>query len=325
MSIHQRLTEFPGESFKESVGTLFCTGCREEVGLKKTIIQQHIKSSKHSRGKEKLAVKESREQDIANVLKGYDNENHPKGETLRMAQHVYRFKVLRTFLKAGVAINKIDQFREIFEEQGYSLSHSSNLSNMIDVINKEEKDKVKREIAGRNVSIIFDGTTHVAEALNIILRFVCDDWKIEQRLVKLSLAAKSVTGEELAQQLLSCLSTNLGINSALLLAAMRDRASVNDVAIRTLKILYPNLVDIGCFSHTLDHIGEKMETPILDQFLKAWISLFAHSPKSRIAFKTQTGQSPKTHSATKWWSQFEVIKQVHDLFGDIPDFLDTAV
>ena len=65
VSIRQRLTEFPGENFKESVGTLFCTGFREEVGLRKTIIQQHIKSSKHSRGKETLAVKESRGQDIA--------------------------------------------------------------------------------------------------------------------------------------------------------------------------------------------------------------------------------------------------------------------
>ena len=57
VSIRQRLTEFPGENFKKSAGTLFCTGCREELGLKKTITQQHIKSSKHSRGKEKLAVK----------------------------------------------------------------------------------------------------------------------------------------------------------------------------------------------------------------------------------------------------------------------------
>lgn len=105
--------------------------------------------------------------------------------------------------------------------------------------------------------------------MNIILRFVSDDWKIEQHLVELLLVTKSMTGEELAQQLLSCLSTNLGINSALLLAAMRDRASVNDVAVRTLKILYPNVVDIGCFSHTLDHVGEKMETTILDQFMKA--------------------------------------------------------
>lgn len=94
-----------------------------------------------------------------------------------MAQCVYRFKGLSIFLKAGIAINKIDQFREIFEDQGYSLSHSSNLSSMIDVINKEEKDKVKREIAGSNVSIIFDGTTHIAEALNIILGFVPDNGK----------------------------------------------------------------------------------------------------------------------------------------------------
>ena len=115
VSIHQRLTEFLGESFKESAGTLFCNGCGEEVGLKKTTIQQPIKSSKHSRGNEKLAVKDS-----------------------------------------------------------------SNLSSTIDVINKEEKDKVKRERAGRNVSITFDRKTHVVEALKIILRFLSDDWKIEQ-------------------------------------------------------------------------------------------------------------------------------------------------
>lgn len=67
-----------------------------------------------------------------------------------------------------------------------------------------------------------------------------------------------------------------------------------------------------------------METPVLHQFMKAWISLFANSPKSRIAFKTQTGQSPQTHSPTRWWSKFEVIKQVHDSFHDIPNFLKTA-
>ena len=62
----------------------------------------------------KEKFKESREQDLANVLKGYDSENHPKGETQSMAQRVYRFKVVRIFLKDGVAINKIDQFGEIF-------------------------------------------------------------------------------------------------------------------------------------------------------------------------------------------------------------------
>ncbi len=35
---------------------------------------------------------------------------------------------------------------------------------------------------------------------------------------------------------------------------MRDRASVNNVAIQTVKIVYPCLLDVGCFSHTLDHV-----------------------------------------------------------------------
>lgn len=49
---------------------------------------------------------------------------------------------------------------------------------MIDVINKE-KEKVKKEIVGRNVFVIFDGTIYVVEVVNIIFRFVFDDWKIE--------------------------------------------------------------------------------------------------------------------------------------------------
>ena len=39
-------------------------------------------------------------------------------------------------------------------------------------------------------------------------------------------------------------------------AAMHDRASVNDAAMRIVKVIYPNLLDVGCFSHTLDLVGE---------------------------------------------------------------------
>ena len=52
--------------------------------------------------------------------------------------------------------------------------------------------------------------------------------------------------------------------------------------------VYPNLLDIGCFSHTLDHVGEKLSTPVLDEFSKAWINLFSQSPKSKLAWRTQT-------------------------------------
>ena len=42
-----RITEFPGESFTvlKSNGQLFCNACREEICLKKTMIENHVKSS----------------------------------------------------------------------------------------------------------------------------------------------------------------------------------------------------------------------------------------------------------------------------------------
>ena len=34
---------------------------------------------------------------------------------------------------------------------------------------------------------------------------------------------------------------------------LADRASVNKVAVTTLKVAYPSLLDVGCFSHTFDN------------------------------------------------------------------------
>ena len=40
---------------------------------------------------------------------------------------------------------------------------------------------------------------------------------------------------------------------------MRDRASVNTVAVHTLNIVFPHILDIGCFSHTLDQCWRAVE------------------------------------------------------------------
>ena len=101
-------------------------------------------------------------------------------------------------------------------------------------------------------------------------------------MARMMLLAKSLTGEEVARQIIVVLSTELGIPSHLVIASMRDRASVNDVAMRAVKVLYNQLIDVGCFSHMLDHVGEKLSTPLLDDFVKAWVGLFSRSPKSGL-------------------------------------------
>jgi len=117
------------------------------------------------------------------------------------------------------------------------------------------------------------------------------------------------------------LSVNYGIATQQLLAAMKDRASVNEVAVRTLKIVYPSLLSVGCFSHTIDRVGEQFCIPNLSEFITSWISLFSHSPKTRILWLEQTGRSMASYSVTRWWSRWEVIEQVSVQFGDVLPFL----
>ena len=103
---------------------------------------------------------------------------------------------------------------------------------------------------------------------------------------------------------------------------MHDRVAANGVAMRTVSVLFPNTFDVGCFSHTLDIVGEKFKTPHLVEFSAAWISMFAHSPKARLTWKQRTGRAVRSLSKTRWWSRWEVYNQLLELFGDVQPFLE---
>ena len=296
----QCVTEFSGEQLTVSNGKLFCKACREELNLKKSNVKNHVQSTKHLDSK--LQVKQKHEQDIAQQLQKHNAEVHQRGESLPLDQRVYRVTVVRSFLRAAVPLNKLDCFRDLLEENAYHLSDRRHMSDLVPFILKEEQCRIRKEIADKHVAVIFDGTTRLGEALAIVLRFVSDDWTLEQRLVRMQLLAKILKGEEIARELIHVLSTDYSIGSSSLLAAMRDWASSNGVAMRTLAIVYPKLLDVGCFSHTIDHVGERFHTPTLSEFGMAWVSLFAHSPKTRMLWREQTGQSMPTYSATRWWS-----------------------
>ena len=311
VSVGDRLKAYPEENFVSSNNRLFCSACREVVALKKSVIELHVSSQKHKRGKERLGTNVASEKSICESLKAYDVVVHPVGENLPDEVRVRRVKVVQTLLKAGIPLAKADCLRELLEEDSTTLTSASNLSQLLPFIlheeMAEEMAKLKSEVQGQPISIIFDGTTHVCEAMVIVLRFINDQWRIQQRVGSLKLLAKSMSGEEVAQQIVSVISQELGIPSSFVIAASRDRASVNDVAMRTVKVVYSSILDIGCFSHTLDHVGERLRTQQLDTF-KAWVSLFVHSPKTRLLWRTQTGLSPPLYSTTRWWSRYEVIK-----------------
>ena len=189
-------------------------------------------------------------------------------------------KVVSEFLKAGIPLVKIDKLRDLLESDGYSLASSTHLRQLIPFILNEEIDSLREQLSGKCLSIIFDGTTHVAEAFVVVVRYLDSEWVILQKVAQLLLLSKSLCGEEVARLLVDVLSTKLGVPTSNIVAAMRDRASVNSVEMRTVCVLYNRVFDVGCLSHTLDHVGEKMNTPFVDDFIKSWIGMFSRSPKT---------------------------------------------
>ena len=110
--------------------------------------------------------------------------------------------VVITFLRASVPVSKIDIFRPLLEDTGYRFAGQRTMSDLIPFIHQEEIKRIKKEIEGEKVFVIFDGTTRLGEAMAIITHFVDTKWAIQQRLIHMQLLAKSLTGEEIARELL---------------------------------------------------------------------------------------------------------------------------
>lgn len=319
--VEARIREFKEEPFRNSSNKLFCDACREEVSEKASVIKHHIQSKKHKSGVERLAKAKKRDVTVLEAMKKYDEEVHPIGEMLSDNQRLFRIKTMKTFLKAGVPLQKLDDFRELLEEGGYRLTSVPNMRQLIPFVRKEEEDIIKGELAGHNISVIFDGTTRLGEALAIVVRFVTADWEVKQRLVRLQLIAKSLKGEELAREIIMVLAQHYNVQNNSLCASMRDGASVNGAAMRTVKIVFPKVVDVRCFSHAIDGVGSHFNIPTVKRFLQLWNSLFTHSPATRLAWRERTGISKKSYSPTRWWSWWEVAQQVMLQFAEILPFV----
>ena len=149
----QRIPEFSDEQLTVSNGKLFCKACREELSLKKIVVANHVQSKKHIAGKGKLSLKEAKERDIAESLVSSDQLDHPVGETLPLEQRVYRVKVVKTFLRAAVPLNKLTAFRDLLEENAFRLTDRRHMFDLVPFILTQEIAQIKAEMGGCPVSV----------------------------------------------------------------------------------------------------------------------------------------------------------------------------
>ena len=229
-----------------------------------------------------------RERSIIEVFQASENKQ-VQDSTLPMNERAFRVEVLEDFLKAGIPVYKVDKLRPLLEERGYRLTHSTNLRQYIPLILKKEVDQLKREIPSpscdhdtRYLSLIPDGSTKQVEAIVIIVRFLDDDWGIQQRLIKIDICEKAVNAEGLAHVLNERLSVDYGMRGNSLLAAMKDSASVNQAAMERIKFIFPMVFSVVCFSHTLDNVGNHFHILTLQEFGNLWICMFSHSHKAKL-------------------------------------------
>ena len=180
---------------------------------------------------------------------------------------LFRFELVECLLSGGISLSKADILRPLLEKYGHRLTSSSNRSELIPAVLEKEREKIKNELKDiKEASIMFDGTARLGEALAIIIRYGQGDYKPTQRFIRLEVFAKALKGDELAQRLMSCLAVDHKFGPNTIIGGMRDGASVNGAALRQQKFFYPNLMDIVCFSHTIDNVGDHFE-------LESWIHL----------------------------------------------------
>ena len=319
-SILERVGEFRGQCLERRDGELFCGVWLEVLSQKKSSVKKHVDSKKHNHSVAKRKAEHKKQLCVSEALQKCD-EQRLKGESLPMKQRVYRMQVTEHFLKAGLPLSKVDDLRPVLEQK-FRLTSQTHLRKLIPTILEQEQQRLASEIKGRAISIVFDGTTRLGEAIAIIVRFLDDEWCIQQRLIRLRTVAKAVNAPQLAQVINECLATQFQHPAELLVAMMRDGASVNTAAIRALSVFYPNVLDVVCASHILNNAGQHFDFPLLQEFTRLWISLFAHSARVKLAWKARTGKAMRSHSETWWWSKWEILHQVSLYFGDVVPFLE---
>ena len=123
-----------------------------------------------------------------------------------------------------------------------------------------------------------------------------ESWTIKQRLVRLRLLKSSVNVDELARIIIEVLHRKINVQENSLLAAMRDRASVNTKALQTVSVLYPDMIDIGCISHFLNKVK---------LFMATWNLIFSTSISARNVWRGISGRSMPRYNSTRWWSYWE--------------------
>ena len=102
----------------------------------------------------------------------YLEHTHETGTSIDSDTHLFRLRCVECFMGTGTPLARLDKFRALLEREGHSLTSATTMSAMyVPKIHLHERELLIKEMLGELISISFDGTTRLGEAINVISRW----------------------------------------------------------------------------------------------------------------------------------------------------------
>ena len=159
-----------------SAGELRCAACKI-----KSSIDSHIKGERHKERVREHTQRHAADTDLRKEMVTYYTENPDEtNASVNPDNLVFRARVVQTLLAAGIPLTKADRLRPLLEQSGFRLSRCSHLAELIPKVEALEFKQLLAELEGQKISLSFDATTRLGEAVNIVARFCSSDFRLVQ-------------------------------------------------------------------------------------------------------------------------------------------------
>lgn len=235
--------------------------------------------------------------------------------------------MLRAFLISGTPLHRLQYFKPLFERDGVSTVHESHMAAYIPRVEHREFETIKTEIRGQYLSIAFDGTSRLGEAINITGRYCTDRFGINLRLLRFITAKLHLKGPEFASLITRILCTELAVSPDMLVAISRDSVLVNGLACKLLMQSPFNAAENQlCIAHTLNNVGARIQFYVLSEFMTPWLELVGgRHPHRGAQALWRAAVHPATapgFSNTRWYSLAEIQFVLARHYDKLAPFMD---
>lgn len=310
--LRQRLEEFPDKGLTISAGVLFCKACKLTLDNIKSSIEDHLRRQKHILNLERLQSRNVEDTNVLEDLAAYFEEHRDEaGRTVGKDVHLYRYRCVEVFLATGTPLERCDAFRPLLERSGFALTDSSHMrATYIPRVLEMEVKTLKAELDGEYLTLPFDGTTRLGEAVAQTCRWCDGSFSLNTRLLTLKTSKKHMNAKQLAAMLTVNIQA-MGIRTENVVCFPRDSCATNGAALRLLlgnPFIYA--CDAMCICHMLSGAGERIELPVLAEFTTPWLELVGgrdpHAGARALWRDTVAPTTVPGFSNVRWWSKAEI-------------------